>query len=1067
MGDYQVKFQQLLRELFQFDCADLDFGIYRIMNYKREVIERFITADLPKAVAEELDRGALAEQAQTAAELQDVAAQIKETLGPDVLDPDGTLAEAYHSTPLGKKYISLKAKAGGGRSQEATEATIYNHLHTFFRRYYQDGDFISKRRTSRRERYAIPYNGEEVYLYWANHDQYYIKTAEYFTDYSFGAPNGATVHFKLTAAEVEQDNVKSDKRFFLPRLADMTWDEDTDQLLIPFEYRALSAQEAITYGRRNQQEAILAQSVAEIPGRLATESRALASLQAERRRDSQGNPVSYLEHHLRQYTRRNTADFFIHKDLQGFLSRELNFYLKNEVLNLDEMEAAGEGLAEGWFQVLRLIKVVGNRIIAFLAQIESLQKMLWEKRKFITETFYCITLGQIDEAFYPETADCEAQWEEWKGLFHIDKEQTDLFRTGKSDKARRVAFLKAHPALILDTRHFAPEFVDCLLASFDDLHEMTDGLLVHSENWQALGLIRERFASSVKAAYYDPPYNTSEETFVYKNSYRHSSWLAMMHSRVDILRGILAEDAAFVVAIDDEEAYRLKLATDSVLGESNYLGTIVVQSNPRGRGIHSYYATSHDYYLVYAADPGIVRIIDQPLTEDQSSEYRHSDETSEYRLLPFRRSGGLSTPDERPNSEFGLYYSESAGRIIGVGGGRQQDYPAKYEPTSILCVMEDAFEVSDVAPSRFWELAPKDAVEILPIDSNGRRRVWRWSDRRKILEAAFSGEFLVQRSEETISVLLKDRIKHGRKPKTVWADSKYDASSHGTNALQDILGSRRLFGYPKSIHSTHDILHTIVGEDEAAIILDAFAGSGTTGHAVINLNREDGGRRKFILVEMADYFDTVLLPRLKKVTFTPEWKDGQPKRAATAEEAKRGPRIMKVIRLESYEDALNNIAFEEASGQQAMQFEDYLLQYMLRWETRHSETLLNVEQLARPFAYQLHLHRDGETCAQAVDLPETFNYLLGLHVQTRRVHDHDGRRYLVYRGQVDGRRVAVIWRETEGWEQADYEGDKEFVAEHRLAEAADEVYVNGDSFIPSARALEGLFKARMFAPVEG
>lgn len=190
------KFQCLLRELFQFDCADLDFGIYRIMNHKRDVIERFITQGLPKAVAEELERSALAEQSQAAEELQNVAAQIKK-LDPSALDADGSLAATYHGTPLGKKYLSLKAKASGARGREALEASIFNHLYAFFSRYYQDGDFISKRRYSKRERYAIPYNGEEVYLYWANHDQYYVKTAEHFTDYTFTAPNGVTVHFKL------------------------------------------------------------------------------------------------------------------------------------------------------------------------------------------------------------------------------------------------------------------------------------------------------------------------------------------------------------------------------------------------------------------------------------------------------------------------------------------------------------------------------------------------------------------------------------------------------------------------------------------------------------------------------------------------------------------------------------------------------------------------------------------------------------------------------------------------------------------------------------------------------
>jgi adenine-specific DNA-methyltransferase len=221
-----------------------------------------------------------------------------------------------------------------------------------------------------------------------------------------------------------------------------------------------------------------------------------------------------------------------------------------------------------------------------------------------------------------------------------------------------------------------------------------------------------------------------------------------------------------------------------------------------------------------------------------------------------------------------------------------------------------------------------------------------------------------------------------------------------------------------------------------------------------------------MLVEMADYFNSVLLPRIKKVTYAPEWKDGKPKRGATAEEAERSPRVVQYIRLESYEDTLNNIAFDDSSGQQAMQFDDYLLQYMLKWETRKSETLLNVEKLARPFDYRLRIYADGETRETHVEIPETFNYLFGLHVQTRRVYDDNGRRYLTYRGRIDNRNVAVIWRETEGWQKADFERDKQFVAEQKLAEGADEVFVNGDSFIPGARALEPIFKARMFAPVE-
>ena len=305
----------------------------------------------------------------------------------------------------------------------------------------------------------------------------------------------------------------------------------------------------------------------------------------------------------------------------------------------------------------------------------------------------------------------------------------------------------------------------------------------------------------------------------------------------------------------------------------------------------------------------------------------------------------------------------------------------------------------------------------------------------------------------------------GMVPIDVWHYKLTGTTDDGGNVVKALFGSA-VFDNPKPPSLVERALSLSPEDGDSLLVLDHFAGSGTTGHAVINLNRETGGRRRFILVEVGDYFDTVVLPRVKKVTFTPEWKDGKPERMATDEEFDRGPRIVKYIGLESYEDALNNIEFDDASGQQALKFDDYLIKYMLKWETRASETMLNVEKLARPFSYKLHIHGDGQTREKVSDIPETFNYLLGLHVQIRRVYDDDGRRYLVYRGQIDHREIVVIWRETEGWQKADLERDKKFVAEKRLSEGADEVFVNGDSFIPNAKALEPVFKARMFAEVQ-
>ena len=232
-----LKFQELLRELFQFDCADLDFGIYRIMNHKREAVEQFITEKLPARIASDLDTGRLARQVKAAADLEEARQKVLENFGEDAIDADGKLDDGYSTTPLGLRYLEAQVAAELGRSRQAVEADIYNHLYTFFSRYYQDGDFVSKRRYGRNQRYAIPYNGEEVYLHWANSDQYYVKTAEHFNNYDWKAPNGVSVHFRLEAADVEQDNVKGDRRFFVPLAERTAWNDAALAVTVPFEYR--------------------------------------------------------------------------------------------------------------------------------------------------------------------------------------------------------------------------------------------------------------------------------------------------------------------------------------------------------------------------------------------------------------------------------------------------------------------------------------------------------------------------------------------------------------------------------------------------------------------------------------------------------------------------------------------------------------------------------------------------------------------------------------------------------------------------------------------------------------
>lgn len=1001
MATPREKFQELLKKLFQFDCAELDFGIYRIMNHKHAAIEQFIDKDLLNGVAMELTSGSLAYESSLAQQLTEVAEQIKENFGEEAIDAEGNLDEKYSGTPRGKQYLELKAKAGKAKARPELEAMIFNHLYSFFSRYYDEGDFMALRRYSKRDKYAIPYNGEEVYLHWANSDQYYIKTAENFTDYSY-KHNGWTVKFALRNAEVEQNNKKGAKRFFIPRLQDVALTAADQMLIVPFEYRPLTEQEEITY-KSKLQETILTEAATKLFDLAKPEAGALSALAMEKRKDADGNEVSLIEHHLRSYAHKNTSDFFIHKDLKGFLERELDFYLKNEVLNLDELEAGGEFRADSWFQIMSTMKAVGRKIIAFVSQIESFQKRIFEKKKFVTDVNYCITLDRVPEELYPEIIKNKEQIEEWKRLFHIQEIEQDTTQPGYSEPLK-VAFLKEHKYLVLDTKFFSAAFKDRLFSKLPPIDGQCDGLLICSENFQALNLIRERYHKEVSIAYIDPPYNAKTSEIVYKNTYKHSSWLSLMNNRLRI-SGAFNPDIAHIIAIDENEQEGLGLLLSQLFPEHEK-SCLTIIHNPRGiQGKGFSYCHEYAYFI----HPSGEELSKRQLDEEKSK--------------PLMKTGSVSSRAEGKNQFYPLYVQNN--KVIGVGDVPPDDFHP---------------QASQVDKGR-------GRLELWPIDSEGGERKWRYkgTSLMKILDKV---DLRSGRDGRLVPYLRKDAESF----RTVWSDSKYNAAEYGSTLLKNILGLD-LFSFPKSLYTVMDSLKAL-GTEEDTFVLDYFGGSGTTAHAVIELNRApDEGKRSYILVEMGEYFDTILKPRIQKIIYASGWKNGKP-----LDRHSGISHCFKYLSLESYEDALNNITFKEIEP--LLQFDDYILSYMLDFETKESDTLLNVAKLDSPFDYKLRLHGKDEPLP--VDLPETFNYLIGLHVDTRKVFDNKGTRYLVYRGKAEGQETVIIWRTIRSWGEKELKADKDFILSQKLTEGAEDIFVNGDSFIPGARSLDPLFKQRMF-----
>ena len=1019
----QAKFRDLLRELFQFDCADLDFGIYRIMNHKRKVVDRYIDQELPGAIEEAVGQGALHTEAERARNFEETRKQMVEVFGEDSIAPGGELLK-YQETPLGKKYMLWRERARHSESAGDVRRDIYNHLYAFFSRYYQDGDFVPRRRYSHEHPYVVPYNGEEVHFHWANRDQYYVKAAEHFRDYRYRTRSGVSVRFSLRSANVEQNDVKGQKRFFFPLPGAAVWDEKRRALELLFDYRPLTPVEKKDFGRNGQQDAILQRAEATVPEALASAPEAAKALLDRWGSDAGDDAPTLFAYHADRFARRRTSDFFVHRDLKGFLTRELGYYLKSEVLSLGALEAGGEMRADAWLDKMRVIREVGRNIIEFLAQIEGFQKMLWEKRKFVADVHYCVAVRLIPDELLPDVLACDAQWREWRALGCVSDDDT-LFASD-DDPGARSDFLKRSPGILLDTRQFDPSFVDGLLAAMDDIDAKTSGVAIKSENWQALRLLGERYRGDIQCVYLDPPYNTDASPIIYKNNYQHSSWASLMENRLSLSRSYMTMNGVLGCAIDENELKNLLSVMEKCLPDRD-LQVIVVNHYPGSGSGRGNVSSTHEYYIV-AVPSGQNVLVGARRTGGQ-------------RERNFRRSGQGENNFRwgRPNSFFAILVDPASWEIKG---------------------MEKAVPLDADYPKGRTE---EGWLRIYPIGKDGSERVWgrNYESSRRLWLA---GDLKCSR-RGTITHVIEDT---GRRVLTsAWLDKKFNAVVHGTNLLSDILGRGGAFSYPKSLHTVKTAVDAVLGENRQGKVLDYFAGSGTTGHAVIELNREDGGSRRFVLVEMGDHFDTVLLPRLKKVAFSPEWKNGTAKREATPEEAERGPRIIKYFRMESYEDALGNIEFEQ-EDKGLFGLEDYMLRYMLQWETRGSATLLNVAALDRPFDYKLRLDGNAEAADVAVDLPETFNYLLGLAVSTRRVYDDEGRRYLVYTGCTrDGRSAVVIWRNTEGWTLEDRERDRDFVAAHDMTSGADEIWMNGDSIVKDARPLDTLFKQRMFAPAGG
>ena len=381
----------------------------------------------------------------------------------------------------------------------------------------------------------------------------------------------------------------------------------------------------------------------------------------------------------------------------------------------------------------------------------------------------------------------------------------------------------------------------------------TQNLYIEGDNLQVLKLLRQNYLGKIDVIYVDPPYNTGRN-LIYKNDFAisaeeymtnsgqiddygnmlvantdsngrfHTDWLNMIYPRLKVAKDLLSAAGIIVLTIDDCEIETVTMLMNEIFGADNHLGTIIIKNNPSGRSTVSGVSISHEYALFYGKSHNshLGRL---PRNDKQIARYKEEDELGKYEWVNFRKHGGYK--EDAPTMYYPIFISKDA-KSFRIPKLKWNDDNKEY------VMLENPLDSEFIS---------------YPIDENGRPRRWKWGLDRALKE---QNEMKVRLdTDNTPAVYIKARMKdEGLLPLTVWDDKLYSSTEYGTNLLIDIFGDK-FFDYPKSLYAVIDCLKT-ANISKCSTVLDFFSGSATTAHAVMQLNSENGGNYKFIMVQLPE-----------------------------------------------------------------------------------------------------------------------------------------------------------------------------------------------------------------------
>ncbi len=959
------KFQKELKILFRSEDKDFNWGIYRIMNQKNEEITRFIDKEIPNIVEKKITELRKDFGKEIEVELKGLEKSLKDA-GVDPKDSP--------------KYQKLLQRKKEGRSLSDFEDAIYNHLIEFFSRYYQDGDFINEF-YFKDDQYLIPYDGSETMLHWATKDMYYIKSSDQYKRFSFLTKDEKlSVVFNLSKKLEEKGNKKGSRdKYFV--FDDIEFREK--ELICNIKYVDLNDEIKTLANKVDQRKEILDNEI------------------ISKLKEKLGRRVEHLDisKNLKKFKKRYVEDFFIHEDLKGFLEKQMNFYINQEIVHIDFFISDDGDFNDDLKIIAKVFKDICKNIIEKLFLLEEMKKKIWEKKKFILETNYVITLDKIQEycgnKFLENIVDDIIsnidQKKEWEALFDINiKNSKDLFEK-KYDGS--IEYKK----LPVDTKYFSDEFKWKILSIIYNLDENLDGLLIHSENWQALNLVLEKYREKIKCCYIDPPYNTGSDEFIYKDGFSDSSWISMIKDRLSLSKLLLNDQGVLYSSIDDNEFENEHLLFNELFNKKKT-----------------------DVFIWKKSGYGRERKMKNVKTFRKDHEYVLTGFKNELMLNKIREKpnfqGDYSNPDNDPR---GNWLSGSISRAEYASNKESDNYYSVTSPSGKKITRQ--FDI------------PKE--DFLKLDKDNRISWGKNGDSVPRIKT-----FINEKREITpYSVLLTK-----------------GSTTGGTTELTNLINNEELA--KKLRPKPSFLIQTLsqLGSNDSDIVLDFFAGSGTTAESVIKLNIDEKTKRKFFLIEGGGHFDTVTKNRVKKIIYSLNWKEGKPKDMHSI------GGFFKYYKIEQYEDALENIVLKQSTLEMFSENLDILLRYQLEEgiDENKSKNFLGVDIEKEFLDLSIKvLNKDGTTRQQKVDLIETFNYFIGLEINQMKKINENNRDYYIITGKTDGDKTIIIWRNPK---DLDKEKDRDFINKQLQNDNYKNIYVNSDCHIQGYKNIYDEMRKRLW-----